>query len=98
MELDRRLLVGISTEEKNTRCAFPNEYLSKKKQMEFTILICQILQEVKDTPWLRRLSSMKSDPNKQNKKKYNAFMHHIVIILVSSFIGATIFMRRKAIA
>ncbi|CAL8174056.1 unnamed protein product [Prunus armeniaca] len=40
---------------------------------KFTIPIHQILAQVKDKPWVRRLPPLKGDPNKRDTSKYYAF-------------------------
>ncbi|CAL2265237.1 unnamed protein product [Prunus armeniaca] len=47
--------------------------MAKENYTKFFIPIHQILAQVKDKSWVRRLSSLRGDPNKRDTRKYCAF-------------------------
>ncbi|CAL2270498.1 unnamed protein product [Prunus armeniaca] len=65
---------GFSNKNKDKRRSHPQgDAAAGENYTKFTIPIHQILAQVKNKPWVRRLPPLKGDPDKRDTSKYCAF-------------------------
>ncbi|CAL8166221.1 unnamed protein product [Prunus armeniaca] len=65
---------GFSNKNKDKRRSHPQgDGTAGENYTKFTILIHQILAQVKNKPWVRRPPPLKGDPDKRDTSKYYAF-------------------------
>ncbi|XP_020410779.1 uncharacterized protein LOC109946670 [Prunus persica] len=64
----------LGSKDKDKRTSRPQgEATTKENYTKFSIHIHQILAQVKDKPWVKRLPPLKGDPSKRDTRKYCAF-------------------------
>ncbi|XP_020410209.1 uncharacterized protein LOC109946514 [Prunus persica] len=65
---------GFNNRNKDKHRSYPqDDAMARENYTKFTILIHQILAQVKYKPWVRRPPPLKGDPDKRDTSKYYAF-------------------------
>ncbi|CAL2278333.1 unnamed protein product [Prunus armeniaca] len=70
---DDRIAAKKSTKQEDQPIKRAGDAAAGENYTKFTILIHQILAQVKNKPWVRRPPPLKGDPNKRDTSKYYAF-------------------------